>query len=71
MNIDEDLVVECVDVRDGELHVEVRGSGTDRHNAAMALVADAEDASLCTCVVCGADAEIPDGPIPALCEEHL
>ncbi|MDO2981416.1 MULTISPECIES: hypothetical protein [Mycobacteriaceae] len=69
--IDEDLVVETVDVRDGELRVEVQGSDEYRHHAAMALVADSEDESLMTCVVCGEDAEIPYGPVPPLCAEHL
>ncbi|GAB5900083.1 hypothetical protein OKHIL_58920 [Mycolicibacterium mageritense] len=71
VEVDEDLVIESVDVRDGELHVEVRGNRVDRHNAAMALIADAEDKSLMTCVVCGAEAEIPDGPVLPLCEVHL
>lgn len=70
VNIDEDLVVESVDVRDGELHVEVRGAGADRHDAAMARVADAEDQSLMTCVVCGEEADVPEDPVPPLCEEH-
>lgn len=70
VNIDEDLVVESVDVRDGELHVEVRGAGADRHNAALARVADAEDQSLMTCVVCGEEADVPEDAVPPLCEEH-
>lgn len=68
---DEDLVVEAVDVRGGQLHVEVAASSPDRHIAAMRYVAGAEDISLMTCVVCGDDAEVPDGQVPPLCEEHL
>lgn len=70
VRIDEDLIVEGVEVWDGELHVEVRASDEVRMTAVMRLIAGAEDESLMTCVVCGADTDVPHEPVPPLCEEH-
>lgn len=65
VDIDEDLIVEGVEVRDGELRVAVRGNGVDRHHVALTRISDAEDASLPVCVVCGVESHLPHGASPA------
>ncbi|MGA5538621.1 hypothetical protein [Mycolicibacterium nivoides] len=70
VRVDEDLVVDEVEVRDGELRVEVRASDEARMPAVMRLIAGVEDAALMTCVVCGAETDVPHEPVPPLCPEH-
>lgn len=71
VRIDPDLVVESVDVRAGELRVAVLGVEDDQRSwPVYSRIAAAVDETGMTCVVCGAETDAPDDPIPPLCAKH-
>lgn len=71
VRIDPDLVIESVDVRAGEMRIAVLGVEDDQRSwPVYSRIAAAVDETGMTCVVCGAEADAPDDPIPPLCAEH-
>lgn len=71
VRIDPDLVVESVDVRAGELRIAVLGVEDDQRSwPVYSRIAAAIDETAMTCVVCGAETDAPDDPVPPLCGEH-